>query len=170
MSPIFHNPYLDDDRERYDTAQICLNGHCINSYYADSPENNQDFCTKCGKPTITSCKKCNTPIRGDLRLSGYLSEFVIPSFCHKCGEPYPWTLSRIEAATEMAKELDGLTEEERATLAQTLDDLVREGPKTSLAATRFKKLVSKAGSAAADSTRGTRRKMGDGSQNPQAAP
>lgn len=32
-----------------DTAQICLNGHLINSYYQDSPHNNQKYCDKCEK-------------------------------------------------------------------------------------------------------------------------
>ena len=140
-------------REGYDVAQICLNGHCINSSTIDYPEHNQDFCSACGQPTMTKCQKCDTPIKGYLRGSMTLYADAIPSFCHKCGAPYPWTASRVDAAVEMANELDGLNDEERSLLAGSVDDLVREGPKTALAATRFKKLITKAGSVAAESFR-----------------
>jgi len=50
----------------------------------------------------------------------------------------------------MAKELDGLNDEERSQLAASFDDLVRECPRTSLAATRFKKLIAKAGGMAGE--------------------
>ncbi len=48
----------------YDTAQICINGHVINSMSKSHPEHNKKFCDKCGEPTITNCPKCNAPIRG----------------------------------------------------------------------------------------------------------
>jgi len=48
----------------YDTAQICMNGHVINSMSKSHPEHNKKFCDKCGAPTINNCPKCNTPIRG----------------------------------------------------------------------------------------------------------
>ncbi len=49
---------------RYDTAQICMNGHIINSMSKSHPEHNKEFCDKCGARTITKCPHCNTPIRG----------------------------------------------------------------------------------------------------------
>ena len=49
---------------RYDTAQICINGHIINSMSISKPEHNKKFCDKCGEPTITNCQNCNAPIRG----------------------------------------------------------------------------------------------------------
>ena len=48
----------------YDTAQICMNGHVINSMSISHPEHNKKFCDKCGAPTTTNCPKCNTPIKG----------------------------------------------------------------------------------------------------------
>ena len=136
----------------YDAAQICLNGHCVNSSSIDYPGHNEDFCRKCGQPTITGCRKCSAPIKGYLRGSLSLAKHVVPSFCHKCGSPYPWTEGRLNVAVEMAKELDGRDEDERNLLASSLDDLVREGPKTDFAATRFKnKLIAKAGSVVAKS-------------------
>jgi hypothetical protein len=134
----------------YDTAQICLNGHCITDSSIDNPERNEDFCSLCGQPTITACKKCATPIRGYLRDS-YPTPYLIPSFCYKCGAAYPWTETKISVANEMTRELDQLSEEEKKQLASSLDDLVRESPKTTLAANRFKKLMTKAGAVAAES-------------------
>jgi hypothetical protein len=156
MSPLFHDPFSGPEqsqREGYDVAQICLNGHCITRFSTDFPEHSEDFCSKCGQRTIKTCEKCKTPIRGGLRDVLSLADYVVPAFCHKCGAPYPWTETRLNVAVEMAKELDGLSEEEKTLLASTLDDLVREGPKTSLAATRFKRVIAKAGSTAAESFR-----------------
>jgi hypothetical protein len=48
----------------YDTAQICINGHIINSMSKSHPEHNKKFCDKCGAQTITNCPNCNAPIRG----------------------------------------------------------------------------------------------------------
>jgi hypothetical protein len=53
------------------------------------------------------------------------------------------------AARELAFELSALEPDERDVLAKSLDDLVRDTPRTALAATRFKKLAAKAGSSAA---------------------
>jgi hypothetical protein len=154
---LFHDSLHDNkggaDKQGYDTAQICLNGHCANSSYEDYPEFNKAFCTSCGQPTIIACEQCKTSIRGSYRESLSLLNFLLPLFCHNCGQPYPWTRDRLVVATELAKELDGFDEQERAVLTSSLDDLVREGPRTTLAATRFKKLMAKAGTATAESFR-----------------
>ena len=50
-----------------------------------------------------------------------------------------------EAAKDLAMELDRLSEEERTLLTESLDDIIRDTPRTPLAATRFKKHVGKAG-------------------------
>lgn len=138
----------------YDTAQICLNGHVITQVSQSAPEFRQEFCERCGEPTITVCRKCNTAIRG-LHHAGagrptVGGPYSPPGFCHDCGEPYPWTATALQAAQELADELDDLTDEERETLKNSLDDLVRDTPRTAVAATRFKKLVARAGPAVAD--------------------
>jgi hypothetical protein len=77
-----------------DTMQVCINGHHINSSYHYFPHYNKDFCDKCGAKAITQCPKCNHPIPGDLQDTGVAIigwEPVVPTFCEKCGEPYPWT-------------------------------------------------------------------------------
>ncbi len=66
-----------------------------------------------------------------------------PRYCHACGAPYPWTASAIAALREMAEAAAGLSEDDRSKLAASIDDLIRDTPKTELAAQRFKQLASK---------------------------
>jgi hypothetical protein len=136
------------DVEGYDTAQICRNGHVINEMAARNPQHNQPFCDKCGSPTIAACDACGVSIRGYYHspvafLSG--STMQAPAYCHTCGEPYPWTATALDAARDLADELDGLNAEDRVALKGTLDDLVKDGPRTQVASLRFKKLAAKTG-------------------------
>lgn len=132
----------------YDVAQICKNGHVINSMAQSSPESNQKYCDKCGEETITSCKLCNSPIRGYYHVPGVIGffEYSTPSYCHSCGSAYPWTERRLKAAAELANEFDGLSEEEKEKLKDSLPDLLKDGPNTTVAETRFKRIIKKAGS------------------------
>ena len=141
----------------YDRAQICINGHVINSQSVHHPEHNKEFCDKCGAATITNCQRCNSPISGYYHVppTGTLNytDLPLPSFCPNCGEPYPWTEAKLKAAQELADELDNLSLEERNLLKRSLDDIVRDTPETTIAATRFKRLVAKAGKPAAHAFR-----------------
>ncbi len=136
----------------YDTAQICLNGHVVNSMAGSVPGRNQKFCDKCGEPTITSCQYCTTSIRGYYHIQGIfgLCNYSPPSFCHNCGKPFPWTDTAVKAAQELADTLDSLTNEERNNLKRSLDDIVRETPRTTASANKFKRLMAKAGKEAAE--------------------
>src|SRR3990172_9476072 len=135
--------------EGYDVAQICQNGHVANSTTRNMPEFNQKFCEKCGSATITNCPECNSPIRGSYWGGGLTGRYMTPSFCINCGQPFPWTKSKLQAAHELAQELDNVTEEDRAILHQSIDDLVKDTPSTTVAATRFKKIMVKVGQGAA---------------------
>lgn len=139
----------------YDVAQICKNGHVINSMAHDYPQSNQDFCDKCGEQTITACESCNTNIQGHYHVPGVFgfSGFNTPSYCYNCGATYPWTQRSLEAAKELADELESLTEEEKEALKSSLPDLVKDGPKTVVAESRFRKLMKKAGADAYDGMR-----------------
>ena len=53
----------------------------------------------------------------------------------------------------MAHELDNLNEEEKNTLEKSIDDIVRDTPRATVATGRFKRLVSKAGKEAAEGFR-----------------
>ncbi len=81
------------------------------------------------------------------------TDLPLPIFCPDCGKPYPWTEAKLKAAQELADGLDNLSKEERDILKKSLDDIVRDTPQTVVAATRFKKIVAKAGKVAADGFR-----------------
>lgn len=135
----------------YDVAQVCLNGQVVNDTSQENPQMNQDYCSNCGERTITVCCNCSEPVRGFLHIPGVVySDYARPSFCHNCGEPYPWTERKLEAANELAQELDELTSKEKDRLSGTLPDIVSETPKTTVAATRFKRLVAKVGGMAGE--------------------
>ena len=63
----------------------------------------------------------------------------------KCGHPFPWTKSKLQAAHELAQEIDNISDEDRAILQKSIDDLVKDTPATPVAATRFKKIMVKVG-------------------------
>src|SRR5262249_35658910 len=131
------DPFASHGRA-YDIAQICLNGHVINDRAFTQPNLNQDHCQHCGEPTITKCKSCASEIRG--RYVGgpaIHGQFVAPSYCWKCGHPYPWTQRRLQAAKQLADELDELDETDREKLKASLDDLAKNSPAAEIAGTRF---------------------------------
>ena len=136
----------------YDTAQICLNGHVINEMSVASQQHNQKFCQKCGTATITACPSCRANIRGYYHIPGAFgcSELNSPKFCFNCGQPYPWTESQLQAAKELADEVENLTPEEKESLKLSIDDLVRNPAKEEVASLKFKKLVAKAGGITGD--------------------
>lgn len=139
----------------YDVAEVCPNGHVANHSTQTYPQHNRTFCEKCGEKTITKCPACHEPIRGDYHVSGYVgpSGYEPPAFCSDCGRPFPWTDRRLAAAKELVLEAEHLTADERIQLAETLDDIVRDVPRTQIAAMRFKRLATKAGAATAGALR-----------------
>ncbi len=139
--------------EQYNTALICLNGHMINEMADSYPDFDADFCDKCRASTIRACPNCKTKIRGQYADSMSPRPLPVPSFCHGCGKPYPWTDARLEAAHDLAGELENISESEKEILKTSLDDMVRDSPRTTLAITRFKKIMVKAGKGGADALR-----------------
>lgn len=133
--------------DNYDVAQICLNGHIINSSAWRRPQHNQKYCDKCGAETIMKCPSCKANIRGYYHMDNVISlggEPETPAFCHNCGKPYPWTDMKIKAARELAQELD-LSSEDKEMLTKSIDDIVNDSLRTTLGATRFKKIMAKVG-------------------------
>ena len=137
----------------YDTAQICTNGHVINEQLVSSPHINKKFCDKCGAPTITNCQCCHATIRGAYHFGPNTSSWTRPSFCPECGKPYPWTEAKLKAAHELTDLLEDLSPEEREILKKSFNDIVRETPQTTVAATQFKRLAAKVGKIAAEQLR-----------------
>ena len=78
------------------------------------------------------------------------ADLPLPAFCPDCGEPYPWTEAALKAAHELSDEQENLSPEERYLLKKSIDDIVRETPQATVAVSRFKRLVAKAGPVAAD--------------------
>ena len=142
---------LEPPRDYHDVAQICLNGHVINSSSQTYPQFNKKFCDKCGAETINACPSCQKPIRGKYHSRGVISVGGLPTppFCAECGKAFPWTEARLSAAREIADELE-VSDDDKEKLKGSLDDLVRESPKTEVAKLKFKNVMRKAGSASLD--------------------
>lgn len=133
-----------------DVAQICMNGHAINPSFQKYPIHNKKFCPNCGEPTITQCPHCQTNIPGEIHYANVFgaSDYKVPVFCSECGKPYPWTEKKLNAAKELAAELEELTPEEKRILEMSIDEISRNSPQATVGATRFKKLMLKVGTAA----------------------
>jgi hypothetical protein len=140
------------------TAQICLNGHVVTPQLDNFPAMSQNFCSTCGVKTITTCQKCQDEIRGlsryarprDTMHGGNIAPtYVRPAYCPNCGEPYPWTDTALEAAADLASEIE-LSESDATALKATFADLVHDTPQTTVAASRFRRIIAKAGPMAAE--------------------
>ena len=145
----------------YDTAQICANGHLITAAANQNPERKQPFCPSCGAKTLTVCPACGKPIRGAhcAHVHNYVMDSwdtavgslrAIPAHCSECGTAFPWTSARLAAAKELAGEVEGLSDDERETLKNSLDDLSTDTLRTEVAASKVKRLIAKSGKVAAD--------------------
>lgn len=131
---------------QFGNAQICLNGHVITSIGND-PQFLKKFCSRCGAETIMNCKYCDSSIKGIFLDSTFGSpNYKTPSFCDNCGHPYPWTQNKKEAALAMINFADKLDSKEKEELGESIDDLMKETPRTVIAEMKFKKYVLKAGS------------------------
>jgi hypothetical protein len=139
----------DEDRgggEGYDVAQICLNGHVINSTTQRFPQFNKKFCPRCGQATISQCQQCSNSIQGEYHGGALvIASWPAPAFCINCGASHPWTQSRLAAARELALDSEHLNDADKETLSKSLDDLVKDTPFTPVTANRFKKLMVKVG-------------------------
>lgn len=133
-----------EEKSWYDTAEICRNGHVTNESVKEYPIDSKKFCNVCGSETIQKCESCNFEIQGYHHMPGIGSIYEKPSYCINCGEPYPWIKDKLIAAEELADIVDEFTEEDKKILSSSLQDLVRDTPRSQVAAIRFKKIVSKA--------------------------
>ncbi|WP_312461134.1 DUF2321 domain-containing protein, partial [Proteiniclasticum sp.] len=90
-----------------------------------------------------------TPIRGRDR-ENYWDHYEVPSYCFKCGKPFPWTLSALEATKEILLLSEVFDSDDLKTVDETYRDLIISTPKTQVAAMKFKILLGKAGKATSD--------------------
>ena len=124
------------------SAAVCRQGHVITERREDSERRGDRFCSICGSEIISKCRGCDTSIRGDyetprITVVGFDIRDA-PAFCHACGKPFPWTEDRLNAAKELADELD-ISDDEKTQLKAALDDITKEGPRNELGAARIKK-------------------------------
>jgi hypothetical protein len=134
----------------YDVAQICPNGHVVNSTSSKHPERNEKYCSQCGEETITTCPRCGNPIRGFYWGEvGDAEGFRSAAFCHACGKPFPWTERRIQAAIDAFVDEIGPGDDANQ-FAESVREVARETPKTELAAKRLVRLMGKIKGTAVD--------------------
>jgi hypothetical protein len=108
------------------------------------------FCADCGAKTMSKCHGCGVYIQYNDSRSHY-----VPNYCTKCGVAFPWTTAAIQTVSKYTDELDGLNDEDKATLKAAYPELTRDTPKTDVAIGRFKKVYAKLAPAAATVVRGT---------------
>lgn len=133
----------------YDTAVICANGHVLTDELGRQPAKNASFCPNCGEGTMTDCPECEAPIRGryhepHLHMPPMRTP---PSFCHDCGEPYPWTREKLQAAADLVDRIGRLSQQERLALKTELGEIMSDNPRTEVAALDVKRALGKASKA-----------------------
>jgi hypothetical protein len=130
----------------YDIAQICLNGHVVNDAIERRPENNQNFCRRCGQRTITECPRCNVPIQGHpyydtgVNLAMYIDA---PKHCIECGNRFPWFEDQVQAAKELAEMQEDLDDKDKELLKKSFDDLIQYNAKSEVAALKIRRVFEK---------------------------
>lgn len=149
-----------------ETALICEQGHVI----TDSLEMHFEFknyshCPKCGSRLYTKCPNCQSKIFGQAftqktyslantrevwqkntnsKLSSIIEksgEFSCPSYCYKCGKPYPWTAAIIREFEEVIDLSDELDETEKTILKDNFPFLLQDQPGTTSATLKIAKVL-----------------------------
>ena len=123
----------------YLNATICLNGHVVSKFDANS----QKYCSECGKETYSCCLKCNWPIRGlQQNISGMYrptDPYNKPYYCYNCGAAYPWTQRIIDSAVELLSLEDDINDQTKQIIKDAIPTLMTETPDTPIAAAKYKK-------------------------------
>lgn len=131
----------------FNNATICLNGHVI----SEDESNFLEFCTICGSQTYSSCSKCKSPILGSETFEYVPKSYTKPNYCHKCGEPYPWTQLILDNAVELLALDEELDEDTKTLIKTAIPNLLVETPSTPLAVARYKKGIANASQIVRDS-------------------
>jgi hypothetical protein len=144
---------LSEPHEVWDVALICTNGHLVNDRSRGMPSLNAACCSICGAHAISSCTGCREPIPGYLYQEPGRPLKRIPQYCHACGRPLPWTERSMSAARALIRELAALDSYERDQLRRSIDDIIRETPKTPLAIVQINKVLARLGGEQAQALR-----------------
>lgn len=161
--PPFYDPLASGQGEVWDVALACRNGHLLNDRSRGDPSRNAPWCPTCGSETIAACPGCREPIPGffyDGHASfdpseppGGIPLAQIPQYCHACGRPFPWTERAMSAARSLIRELAGLDPYERDQLRRSIDDIIRETPRTPVAVLRIQATLGRIGGQTAQALR-----------------
>lgn len=142
----------------YDVAQVCYNGHVTNSKTHRNPQDNKNFCDECGEKTITECPSCQFPIQGEycsnsggVILVGNI--FYPPAFCQSCGKPFPWTLSKQQAAIQLYAEEETATIQDQNEFQQSVIEITKNTPQSQVASKKITRLLAKIGKESASAIR-----------------
>lgn len=132
----------------YSAACICLNGHMVTANATSGDASPR--CPDCGDRTISACAGCSTEIRGIFHSDlGFITrDPPVKSYCHNCGDAYPWTSRKTEGVMELANAIEELTETERDSLRDLLPNLIEETPRTPAAGFKVLAIIQRAGPAA----------------------
>ncbi len=132
-------------------AQVCRNGHLVLGSLKEFPQFRKSFCEDCGAATIDQCQTCGWPIAGigPNEWMGGGGPYKPPKYCGECGRPFPWTETALKTAKDYTDDLVELTPEEKVALKETFDDMTSDTVRTPVAASRFRKFMSKIGPVAA---------------------
>lgn len=139
----------------HDIAQVCPNGHVTNDSTQRYPQHNKDYCDRCGEKTITACAKCNSPIQGDYHVDGALvmgDDYRPPSFCHKCGQAFPWTERSQQAALELFLE-ENHSEEDQEEFRKSVQQITQDTAQAQVASKRIGRLLGTIGKHTASAIR-----------------
>jgi len=136
----------------YDFAQICPNGHVANAHAATCPENNQEFCDRCGEKTITECLACKQPIRGRPLNDPGGYRYQPPAFCHNCGNAFSWTERKQRAAIDLFREENQSSEDQRE-FQQSVEQIAKDSPEAQAASKKIVRLLKHAGKQTAKAIR-----------------
>ncbi len=136
---------MRDEREGYDTALVCLNGHAINGSSMRLPQFNAKHCDQCGEPGIKECPSCGEPIRGHYWGGALSIGYDVPRHCRGCGKPYPWTTRSVEAARELIALSDKLNSREKEEFSNAIAEITSDTPKSKVAVQKIRIYSAKAG-------------------------
>lgn len=68
-----------------------------------------------------------------------------PAYCHECGQPYPWTVGKLEAAAQLIDLVAEIDEEDKEKLKASLPDIANHTPNSDVAVKRWQTVAKKTG-------------------------